>query len=74
MNTGYALRRTTAARQSCPLPQTGFSYIEAVVTMFIIAIAIGPAVDALRAGVQGNVYAELHIIALMESKLLCEVY
>ncbi|MCK5190236.1 MAG: type II secretion system protein, partial [Methylococcales bacterium] len=33
--------------------QQGFSYIEVLVAMFIIAIALVPAMEALQSGIQG---------------------
>lgn len=34
-------------------PQQGFSYVEVLIAMFIIAIAIVPAMEALQSGIKG---------------------
>jgi prepilin-type N-terminal cleavage/methylation domain-containing protein len=38
---------------SMPRTQQGFSYVEVLVAMFILAIAIVPAMEAIQSGIQG---------------------
>jgi type II secretory pathway pseudopilin PulG len=46
-------RRSSFAQPTNTISQTGFSYVEVLVAMFILAIAIVPAMEAIQIGIQG---------------------